>query len=397
MDVSLFIASRLRFKEKVVLSCITVSFLIVIIAVAVSSGFRTEIRNGVSRVTGDVQLALPRLNYLEESSPVNASPTYIDKVLDVDGVESVQPVVYRAGIVKDDSDIFGVMVKGVTDASAEAAGIVLPDSVKLGVSIPSAFAELSGLSVGDRMLAYFIGDRVKVRQFNVAAIYESLVETDGRYLVYADIDDMRRLNGWDDGQASMLEVMLKDGYRDEQTIEAVSDQIGFVMKAYATEDDDVLVSMSSVSSFPQLFDWLGLIDFNVFFILLLMTIVAGFNMISGLLIMLFENISTIGLLKSLGMTDRSIAKVFLASSAVLVLKGMVLGNALAFLFCFIQDKTHILRLDPENYFVSFVPVHIDFGTVFLADAAVFAAIMLLLLIPSLFISRVDPAETVRVR
>ena len=397
MDVSLFIASRLRFKEKVVLSCITVSFLIVIIAVAVSSGFRTEIRNGVSRVTGDVQLALPRLNYLEESSPVNASPTYIDKVLDVDGVESVQPVVYRAGIVKDDSDIFGVMVKGVTDASAEAAGIVLPDSVKLGVSIPSAFAELSGLSVGDRMLAYFIGDRVKVRQFNVAAIYESLVETDGRYLVYADIDDMRRLNGWDDGQASMLEVMLKDGYRDEQTIEAVSDQIGFVMKAYATEDDDVLVSMSSVSRFPQLFDWLGLIDFNVFFILLLMTIVAGFNMISGLLIMLFENISTIGLLKSLGMTDRSIAEVFLASSAVLVLKGMVLGNALAFLFCFIQDKTHILRLDPENYFVSFVPVHIDFGTVFLADAAVFAAIMLLLLIPSLFISRVDPAETVRVR
>ena len=315
----------------------------------------------------------------------------------MDGVESVQPVVYRAGIVKDDSDIFGVMVKGVTDASAEAAGIVLPDSVKLGVSIPSAFAELSGLSVGDRMLAYFIGDRVKVRQFNVAAIYESLVETDGRYLVYADIDDMRRLNGWDDGQASMLEVMLKDGYRDEQTIEAVSDQIGFVMKAYATEDDDVLVSMSSVSRFPQLFDWLGLIDFNVFFILLLMTIVAGFNMISGLLIMLFENISTIGLLKSLGMTDRSIAKVFLASSAVLVLKGMVLGNALAFLFCFIQDKTHILRLDPENYFVSFVPVHIDFGTVFLADAAVFAAIMLLLLIPSLFISRVDPAETVRVR
>lgn len=397
MDVSLFIASRLRFKEKVVLSCITVSFLIVIIAVAVSSGFRTEIRNGVSRVTGDVQLALPRLNYLEESSPVNASPTYIDKVLDVDGVESVQPVVYRAGIVKDDSDIFGVMVKGVTDASAEAAGIVLSDSVKLGVSIPSAFAELSGLSVGGRMLAYFIGDRVKVRQFNVAAIYESLVETDGRYLVYADIDDMRRLNGWDDGQASMLEVMLKDGYRDEQTIEAVSDQIGFVMKAYATEDDDVLVSMSSVSRFPQLFDWLGLIDFNVFFILLLMTIVAGFNMISGLLIMLFENISTIGLLKSLGMTDRSIAKVFLASSAVLVLKGMVLGNALAFLFCFIQDKTHILRLDPENYFVSFVPVHIDFGTVFLADAAVFAAIMLLLLIPSLFISRVDPAETVRVR
>ena len=397
MDVSFFIASRLRFKERIVMSCITVSFLVVIVAVAVSSGFRTEIRNGVSRVTGDVQLTLPRLNYLEESTPVNSAPSYMDEILAIEAVESVQPVVYRAGIVKNSDQIFGVMVKGVTDASASDAGIQMPDSVKLGVCIPSAFAERSGLAVGDRMLTYFIGDNVKLRQFNVAGIYESLVETDGRYLIYADIADLRRLNGWKEGQASMLEVMLKDGYRDEQNIEAASDEIGFKMNAYASEEDDVLVAMSSVSRFPQLFDWLGLIDFNVFFILLLMTIVAGFNMISGLLIMLFENISTIGLLKSLGMTDRSIAKVFLASSAVLVLKGMVLGNALAFLLCFIQDKTHILRLDPENYFVSFVPVNLDFGTVFLADAAVFAAIMLLLLIPSLFISRVDPAETVRVR
>lgn len=397
MDASFFIAARLRFKESIVMTCITVSFLVVIIAVAVSSGFRIEIRNGISGVTGDVQLALPHLNYLEESSPVNAVPSYLDEVLAVEGVESVQPVVYRAGIVKDDEDIFGVMVKGVTDESAASAGIVMPDSVRLGVSIPSALAEKSGIAVGDRMLTYFVGDKVKARQFVVAGIYESLVETDGRYLVYADISDMRRLNGWNDSQASMLEVTLKDGYRNEQTIESVSDEIGFRMHAYASEEDDVLVAMSSVSRFPQLFDWLGLIDFNVFFILVLMTIVAGFNMISGLLIMLFENISTIGLLKSLGMTDRSIVKVFLTSSAVLVLKGMLVGNAVAFLLCILQDRTHILKLDPENYFVSFVPVHLDFGTVLIADLAVFAAIMILLLIPSFFIARVDPAETVRVK
>jgi len=128
-----------------------------------------------------------------------------------------------------------------------------------------------------------------------------------------------------------------------------------------------------------------------------MTIVAGFNMISGLLIMLFENISTIGLLKSLGMTDRAIAKVFLSSSAVLTLKGMAIGNALAIIFCVVQNLTHILKLDPENYFVSFVPVHLDLTLVAAADMAAFAGIMLLLLIPCLFISKVDPAETVRVR
>ena len=113
--------------------------------------------------------------------------------------------------------------------------------------------------------------------------------------------------------------------------------------------------------------------------------------------MLFENISTIGLLKSLGMTDMSISKVFLSSSAVLVLKGMAVGNAIAILFCIIQGTTHLLRLNPENYFVSYVPVHLDLGLIVVADLAAMAMIMLLLLIPSLFISKVDPAQTVRVR
>ena len=167
--------------------------------------------------------------------------------------------------------------------------------------------------------------------------------------------------------------------------------------SYASEDEETVLATSSVSSFPQLFGWLDLIDFNVFFILVLMTIVAGFNMISGLLIMLFENISTIGLLKSLGMTDKAISKVFLSSADVLVLKGMVAGNLLAVLFCFIQGTTHILGLDPENYFVSFVPVDLDFGMIALADAVSFSVIMVLLLIPCLFIAKVDPADTVRVK
>jgi lipoprotein-releasing system permease protein len=152
-----------------------------------------------------------------------------------------------------------------------------------------------------------------------------------------------------------------------------------------------------VSRYPQLFDWLDLIDFNVLFILLLMTVVAGFNMISGLLIMLFDNISTIGLLKALGMNDKSISKVFLTSASVLVFKGMLAGNALAILFCLAQDKLHILKLDPVNYFVSYVPVNINVGSILLADIVSFVVIMLLLLIPTLFISRIDPAQTVRMK
>ncbi|MBO5942227.1 MAG: ABC transporter permease [Bacteroidales bacterium] len=389
MDASLFIGRRLRFKGKIVMTCVAVSFLIMIIAVSVSSGFRHEIREGISSVAGDVQLTRPDMNYMEEGSPIAASPSYISVIEDLPCTEAVIPAVYRAGIVKEGEDIYGVVVKGRPGR--------ISDSLALAVAIPESFAKKAGISVGDRMLTYFVGEKMQVRQFNVAEIYESGVDPDGKFLVYADIEDIRRLNGWTADQASLLEVVLKPGYKTEKEMKESASQIGFIMNAYEQEDDDTLIATSAISKYPQLFGWLSLIDFNVFFILLLMTIVAGFNMISGLLIMLFENISTIGLLKSLGMTDMSISKVFLSCSAVLVLKGMAVGNAIAILFCIIQGTTHLLRLNPENYFVSYVPVYLDLGLIVVADLAAMAMIMLLLLIPSLFISKVDPAQTVRVR
>jgi lipoprotein-releasing system permease protein len=177
----------------------------------------------------------------------------------------------------------------------------------------------------------------------------------------------------------------------------MSSEIGYITSAHSSDDEASVVTQSSVRMFPQLFDWLNLIDFNVLFILGLMTLVAGFNMISGLLIMLFENISTIGLLKSLGMRDKEIAKTFLLSSSSLILKGMTIGNVMALAFCVIQKYTHILKLDPANYFVSHVPVSINLTSILVADFVAYIIIMLLLLIPSVFISRVDPAQTVRVR
>lgn len=392
MDVSFFIAARLRFKGKIAVVSIAVSFLVMIIAVSVSSGFRHEIRSGISSLTGDIRLMPPTMSILDENDPIESDPEYLPYINDVCGVESITPAAYRAGIVKNGENIHGVLFKGVPGGPEDA-----PDSVALAVSIPSRLAEISGLKPGDRMLAYFVGERVKARQFNVTGIHETMVQTDDRLVVYADLADIQRVNGWEDNQVSSLEVILDKDHKDEASMEAVNTEIGILANAYEADDEASVIAVSAVSSYPQLFDWLNLIDFNVLFILALMTVVAGFNMISGLLIMLFESISKIGLLKSLGMTDRAISKIFLSSSAVLVLKGMAAGNLLAILFCMIQDMTHLLKLNPENYFVSYVPVHLDFGTILCADVISFAAIMLLLLIPCTFISKVDPAETVRVR
>lgn len=392
MDASLFISRRLRFKGKIAMISIAVSFLVMIIAVAVSSGFRHEIRSGISSVSGDIQLLPLNMNLMDETSPVEADAAYLPYLQDIDGIEDILPVIYRAGIVRHNEEIHGVLLKGLPSENLPYPN---PDSVSLAVSIPRRLSEITGLEEGDRMLTYFVGEKVRARQFNVVSIYDSMLETDDRLVVYADLKDLQRLNGWDANEVSAMEIMLDR--ENKSKVDEKTEEVGAMVYAYSSEDETTVLASSCVSRYPQIFDWLNLMDFNVLFILILMTIVAGFNMISGLLIMLFENISTIGLLKTLGMTDRAIAKVFLSSSAVLAIKGMAIGNALAIIFCVVQSTTHVLELDPVNYFVSYVPVHPDMGLILTADVIAFAAIMLLLLIPCLFISKVDPAETVRVR
>lgn len=387
MKHTMFIASRLKFRRRIVTISVAVSYFVMIIAMAVSSGFRCEVRNALSLLGGDIQLCPANLNFLDEARPVDAAPSYLPLLEEVDGVESVEPVVYRAGIVKLGDNIQGIMVKGVPSS----------DSTSLSVSIPRRLSEIGGIGVGDKMLTYFVGEKVKVRNFTVASIYDPAVEAEDRLVVYADMKDMQRLNGWSSDQASLLEIRMKPRYRDEANIEAATQEVGFIAYAHATDEMGDVFASSTPSRYPQLFDWLDLLDFNVLFVLVLMMLVAGFNMISGLLITLFENISTIGVFKAMGMTHGSIAKVFLVSSASTVLKGILVGNAVAVVFCLLQDWLHLLKLDPVNYFVSFVPVEMDIVSILSVDLISFALIMLLLLVPCSFISRIDPADTVRVR
>lgn len=387
MTYIFFIASRLRYKRRIVTISIAISYIIMIVAVAVSSGFRSEVRDALSQMGGDIQLCPSNLNFLDEAQPINSNPGYLSQLRELKQVESVQPAVYRAGIMKVGENIHGVLIKGVQ----------IDDTTTLAVSIPRRLAKVAGLSEGDKVLTYFVGEKVRARNFKVTSIYDPGVETDDNLIVYANIADLRRLNGWGDGDASMLEVNLKPQYRDKQQIEAITQEVGFIAYTGADEEDSNVFASSVTSRYPQLFDWLDLLDFNVLFVLVLMMIVAGFNMISGLLITLFENISTIGVFKAMGITDKAISKIFLSSSAALVLKGMAIGNAVALLFCFIQSAFHLLKLDPTNYFVSFVPVNLNLLSVLAVNIISFVVIMLLLLIPCAFISRVDPADTVRVR
>ena len=389
MNVTAFIAGRLRFRGKFAIISIALSFLVMIVAVSVSSGFRNGIRDALSSATGDVRLVPVNLDWLSGSAPVERHPAYLPYIDSLDGVEAAMPVAYRAGIVRNGDVVHGVLFKGTETFCP-------PDSVSLPVSVPSRLASILSVAPGDSFLAYFIGERVKARKFTVVSVYDDFAEADDRLVVHGRLSDIQRINDWGAEYVSAFEIRLAERFRSESGMAAMSAEIGSVALLYSSEDETSVVSMSSADEYPQLFDWLSLIDFNVAVILILMTSVAGFNMISGLLILLFENISAIGILKSLGMTDRAIAKVFLRASSSIVLKGMAAGNLAALLLCLLQSATHVITLDPSNYFLSYVPVHLDLLKIMAADAAAYVMIMLLLLLPSMFISRIDPADTVRI-
>ena len=375
-----FIADKLRFKGRLAMVAIAVSFFVMILSLAIASGFRTEIRQGISGISGDIQLT-------GSSEPMDAQPSYYPLLSDVRGIKSITPVIWKPGIVKGADDIGGVLVKGMP----------MPDSCSMQARIPRSLATRMQLKEGDAMTTWFVDGKVKARRFKVAGIYDGLIDTESAMIVQVPLADLQRVCGWKENEVSALEVLMEPGYNEGEALTIKANEMGWISLEAHGEDEDILRTTTSRERYSQLFDWLDLIDFNVLAILMLMIIVAGFNMISGLLILLFRHIPTIGMLKSMGMGNRTIARVFLLVAARIVLIGAVIGNAAALLFCLLQDSTHLIKLNPVNYFVSFVPVHVDWGVVLTVDILSFFAIMLLLLIPTLFISKVDPAETVRVR
>ncbi|MBO4434730.1 MAG: hypothetical protein J5769_04670 [Bacteroidales bacterium] len=380
-----FISRKLRFKGGITVASVAVSFLVMILAVCISAGFRNVIRSGIRSITGDVRIVPQGYNFSGEATPMSVPLPSGEEILAVPGVAGMEPVVERAGIVRNGEIIHGVLVKGCSMA---------PDS-SLCVSIPRRLSAITGLGVGDDMPTYFVGEKVKVRKFHITEVHDDIMEMDNNLLVYAPLADMQRLQGWEEGRASAIDITISPAITSDAAIREITGHIGTIIMSSNHPEEEDLVAYSSAQRYSQVFDWLRLLDFNVVVILILMTVVAGFNMLAGVLIHLLRNIPAIGTLKTMGMADKSIVRVFLRVSSRAVLLGMAIGNALALLFCLIQGTTHMIRLDPVNYFVSFVPVHVNLPLIIGADIIAYLAMMAMLMLSVKFISRVDPALTVK--
>lgn len=412
MNLNLFLANKIGSKADstgrlsrmgTVISVVSValSIAVIIVAVAVSDGFRSEIGSKARGFSGDVVLAEPGMEITLESGPVKADLSYINKLEDLPFVERVSPVAYKQGILKTDNEISGLLLKGVDSTyNLDFYGKFLREgrlpelngkSISNEIILSGRVADMLHYKVGDRVVAYFVGEQVRVRSFNLVGIFDAQLEKLDKFLAVGDIRHISRLNGWGNGVSGYELFLEKEA--GEKELAAIED----VIFENQLEEDTPVIPTSLQEKYYILYDWLHLLDLNVLIILALMIAVAGFNMVSGLLIMLFERISQIGLLKSMGMTNRAVAGIFLTKSAIVVLKGMLWGNAIAVLLCLVQKHFGVISLNPDNYFVSSVPIEFSLAWILAMNLIAFAAIMLIMLLPCHFISRIDPASTMRVK
>jgi lipoprotein-releasing system permease protein len=380
---------------------IAMGLAVMILAVAILTGFKKQIREKVVGFGSHIQIMNFDSNISFENTPISDTQQFIPKIRQIPGIEHIQVFATKAGIIRTDEDIQGVVLKGIGsdfDWSYFKSNMVngsvfsVTDTGRTDkVIISKKIAGMLKLKTGDSFAMLFIQDPPRMRKFTISGIYETSLEEFDKMYVYCDIGHIKRLNGWKDDKVSGFEVFIKDFDKLDEMTSAVRDAVGYKI----TQEDTKFKVTNIRIRYPQIFDWLNFQDINVIIIILLMLIVAGFNMISGLLILILEKTNMIGVLKSLGAEDITIRRVFLYQAAYLIGKGLLWGNLIGIGLAFLQLKTGVITLDPTSYYIKTVPVNLELTHILLLNAGTMIAIIIMLLVPSQLITRITPVKAIR--
>jgi lipoprotein-releasing system permease protein len=413
MNHELFIARRIyRNREggknisppaiRVAIVSITLGLAIMILAVAIIIGFKKEVQNKLIGFGSHIQITNFDNNSSYRMKPIAVSDTLMNHLRNDPEILHVEKFATQPGIIKTKNDYQGVIFKGIDEnfdwnffRKNLIEGNILSiqsDSTSTDVLISKSITDKLHLKLNDSFITYFIGDEgVRYRKFHITGVYQSYFPDYDKLFILADIKQIRRLNHWDEDMVGGLEILVKEYKQLDKTTE----RLYFDVFSKNDRLGNHLYVRSIKQLKPEIFDWLDVLDLNVVIILVLMIIVAGFSMISGLLIIILENANTIGILKALGQNNAGIRKIFLYVSAFLIGKGLLWGNFIALAICFIQKYTGILKLNPDVYYLSEVPVDINFISILLINFGTFAVTLLLLIGPSYLVAKISPAKTIR--
>ncbi|MGL4805413.1 MAG: ABC transporter permease [Bacteroidales bacterium] len=417
MNIELFIAKKIYSNEqgekrvslpaiRIAMAGIALGLTVMILAVAIVLGFKQEIRNKVIGFGSHIQIANLDNNSSFESEPILLTDTLYQILNQNSNIRHIESYITKPGIMKTDTEFQGVVFKGTSDAydwdfirdhlvEGEIPDFY-PDSLGGALSnanevlISQYISDLMNLNAGDDFLSYFVGETVKLRKFKIKGIYKTNFVDFDKIFVFTNNPTLRKLNDWSDDQVSGVELKVKDYAKLDQTTEDLY---------YELQDLDSGGSgyyvRSIVDLYPQIFSWLDLLDINVWVILTLMVLVSGFTMVSGLLIIILERTNMIGILKSMGAANVSIRKIFLYICGFLIVRGLMWGNLIAVSICVLQYYFKFLKLDPEMYYLSSVPIAGNLFYLLLINVGTLIVTMLMLIGPSMIISRIVPAKSIR--
>lgn len=411
MGLSLFIARRIYAADgdrrqvsrpaiRIATVGVAIGLAVMIVTVSVVLGFKHTIRDKVVGFGSHLQV----MSFIGQQTggnlPVCINDTLMRELQELSNVRHVSPYTMTQGILKTDNDFLGVAFKGI-DSRYDTTFIAttvkegrLPDlntaagSQQLLVS--HKMAQQLKLGVGDRVFAYFIAyDDVRARRFTVCGIYESHMKQFDDALCFTAYRLPQRLNDWETDQCSGLEIAIGDF----SLLDVTAAQVGQLVNGVTDKYGMTLTSQSILEAYPQVFSWLSLLDINVWIILVLMVCVAGFTMISGLLIIILERTQMIGLLKALGARNTSIRHTFLWLSVFIIGRGMLAGNVLGVGLVMLQQYTGLVTLDPASYYVDVAPVELSLPLLIALNVATLVACVAVLIAPSFLVSRISPART----
>ena len=386
---------------RIAMAGIAVGLAVMIVSVSVAIGFKNEIRNKVAGLTSEIVVTSLDDAQLYQTSPIVASDSLLQLISGIDNVKHLQRYSTKAGMIMTSDNFQGMMLKGVgqeydwTFLQSHLLDGEIPvftDSVSSNkVIVSKIMSDKLSLKVGDKLYTYYIDDKVRARRLTVSGIYETNFSAFDDYFLMTDIYTVNRLNRWHADQVGGIEVNISDYSHLEEVNDAIRSSVFDSSDRYG----ESYFCRSVEEANPQIFAWLNILDVNVWVILILMTGVAGFTMISGLLIIILDRTNMIGVLKALGADNTSIRKIFLSFSAFLIGKGMLWGNIIGGSLCLIQYLFEPVKLDPADYYVSTVPLDFNLGIYVVLNLCTFLVSLLMLIGPSFLISRIHPARSIR--
>lgn len=380
---------------------VALSLAIMIISIAVVTGFKKEISEKTIGFGSHIQITNFDSNRSYETKPISKNQDCIPKIKAIKGIRHVQIFALKPGIIKTDTDIQGVVFKGIgpdfdwsffKKSLVDGSTFELSDSITSNnIIISKTLAMLLKLKVGDKFDMFFVQDPPRQRRFTVAGIYDTKMSEFDKIFIIGDIRHVRKLNDWKDDQISGFELLVDDFNRIEDLALAVDDISGFVF----FDDGSKLKVQSIIDKYPTIFDWLGLQDINTVILIVIMLFVAGINMVSGLLIIILERTKMIGVLKSMGAENSLIRRIFLIQSGFIVIRGLIFGNIIGLTICLVQQHFGIMKLDEASYYLSTVPIHLNPIHIILLNIGTFLVTIAMLVVPSMVISRISPERTIK--